>query len=190
MARGLKVGILAAIGLIAADTALSQTLSPVDAVCARFKELDSQGEQLTPDGWQRVAALFVNPGKPQLGKILVIDGGGLLRSTPERTRAEFKDGKGFAGWEYVLWGQINLPEVRFSEANGLPPGIKVKEESRLTRVPGPSGVPEWRIEGPVPVPRLTVESATRYVTEVRANTKDATVRKNADRTLAILKQFR
>ena len=57
-------------------------------------------------------------------------------------------------------------------------------------MPGPGGTVDWRIEGPVPEPRLGVEAAIRYVTEVRANTKDAAMRKNADQTLASLRRFR
>jgi hypothetical protein len=176
---------LAAIGLLAAagSPALSQTPSAED-VFARFCELDSQGEQLTPDGWQRIAALFVNPGTPRRDKLVVTDRGGQLRLTPER-------GKIGLGREYIQFGQIELPRVRFSAVGGLPPGAKIREEGLYAvRVPGPGGTEDWRIEGPVPEPHLTVDAAIRYVTKIRTDTKDATIRKNADETLATLKRFR
>jgi hypothetical protein len=74
---------------------------------------------------------------------------------------------------------------------GLPPGAKIREEGLYAvRVPGPGGTEDWRIEGPVPEPHLTVDAAIRYVTKIRTDTKDATIRKNADETLATLKRFR
>ena len=42
----------------------------------------------------------------------------------------------------------------------------------------------------MPAPSVTVAAAIRYATRVRATTADADVRKNTDRTLAILKRAR
>jgi hypothetical protein len=175
---------LAAVGLLVAtgSPALPQTLS-ADAVFARFCELDSRGAQLTPDGWQKIAALFVKPGAPRRDRIIVTDKrGGPLRSTPE-------GGKIGVGREYIWLGQIDLPQVRFSDTDA---GIKVVEAQGIymVKITGPGGTEEWRIEGPVPEPHLTVDAAIRYVTEILASTKDAAIRKNADRTLAALKRIR
>jgi hypothetical protein len=185
--RAFTIGTLAAIGLLAAagGPVLSQTPS-ADDVFARFCELDSQGGQLTPDGWQKIAALFVNPGTPRRDKIIVTDDrGGPLRSAPE-------GGKIGVGREYILFGQIELPQFRFSAVDGLPPGAKIIEAVGIyvVKIQGPGGTEEWRIEGPVPEPHLTVDAAIRYVTKIRANTKDNTIRRNADRTLAALGRFR
>src|ERR1035438_4679953 len=69
--------IVTAVGLMAATggPALPQVPSAED-VFARFCELDSQGGQLTSDGWQKIAALFVNPGTPRHDRIIVTDRGG------------------------------------------------------------------------------------------------------------------
>jgi hypothetical protein len=183
MHRALTIRALAAIGLLAATrgTVLSQTPSAGD-VFARFCKLDAQGGQLTDEGWQKIAALFVNPGKPRRDRIIVTDGGGPLGPTPE-------GGKIAVGREYIHFGHIDLPQVRFSNGE-FPPGTMIREQgSYVVKVPGPGGAAEWRIEGPVPEPKITVDAAIRYVTELRANAKDPVIRKNADRTLAALKHF-
>jgi hypothetical protein len=186
MHHAFMIRTLAAIGLLAATggRVLSQTPSAAD-VFARFCELDSQDAQLTRDGWQKIAALFVNPGTPRRGRIIVTDDrGGPLLPAPEGRKIG-------VGRLYILFGQIELPRVRFSAVDGLPPGAKIKEEGLyVVKISGPGGTEEWRIEGPVPEPHLTVIAAIRYVTEVRASTKDAAIRKNADETLAALKRFR
>lgn len=184
MYRAHMITALAAVGLLVATgiPALPQTRS-ADAVFARFCELDSHGAQLTSDGWQKIAALFVNPGPPRRDRIIVTnDRGGPLRSTPEGAKVD-------VGREYIWLGQIALPQVRFSDADA---GIKVVEAVgiHMVKVSGPSGTEEWRIEGPVPEPHLTVDAAIRYVAGILANTKDADIRKNADRTLAALKRLR
>jgi hypothetical protein len=183
--RDSPIGALVAIGLLAATGGAAFSQAPSgESVFARFCELDSQGAQLTPEGWQRVAALFVKPGAPRRSRIIVTDGGGRLRPAPEGERVG-------VGREYVMFGQIELPQVRFSAASGLPPRAKIREEGiYAVKISGPGGQVEWRLEGPVPEPHLAVDAAIRYVTGVRASTKDAAIRKGADATLAALGRLR
>lgn len=185
MHRILIIGALAAFGPLAAGGGTqSSEASSAEEVFARFCQLDSQGGQLTPDGWRKIATLFVSPGISRRDKILVTDRGDQLRPTPEGAKIG-------VGREYILYGQIELPRLRFSAVNGLPPGAKILDEGYdLVNVSGPGGSAEWRIEGPVPQPHLTVDAAIRYVTEARTNAADAGIKKNADQTLAILKRFR
>jgi hypothetical protein len=184
MHQAFTIRLLAAIGLLAATTAPAFSQAPPDRdVFALFCKLDAQSGQLTDDGWQKIAALFVNPGKPRRDRIIISDGGGPLRSTPE-------GGKLGVGREYIRFGQIDFPQVRFSNGE-LPPGAKIREGGlHVIKVSGPGAPEEWRIEGPVPLPVVTVNAAIRYVIEIRTNTKDAVIKKNADRTLAALRRFR
>jgi hypothetical protein len=115
---------------------------------------------------------------------MVSDVGGPLRATREGEKIG-------VGREHLLFGQIKLPEVRFSAVDNLPPGIKVRGHFTYeVKVTGASGSTEWRIEGPVPEPVVTVDAAIRYVTVLRGNTADPIIRKNVDRTLAALTHFR
>ena len=159
-----------------------QTARPAE-VFSRFCELDSQGGQLTPDGWQKIAALFANPGTPRYQRVIVSDGGGPLRPTLET-------GKIAVGREYIEYGQIDLPQLRFSALNGLPAGVKVRSGAYVASVSGAVGAEQWRIEGPVPDPVVSVGAAILYVAKLGADAKDPVIKRNAERTLAALKHFR
>jgi hypothetical protein len=158
-------------------------MTPAKEVFARFCKLDAQGSQLNPDGWQELAALFVNPGRPQRKRIIVSDGGGPLRPSTESGRIG-------VGREYIQYGQIDLPQLRFSAANGLPPNIKVRTGMYMVKLPSTSGAEEWRIEGPVPEPVVNVDAAIMFIMKQRDETSDPAIEANANRTLATLRRFR
>lgn len=191
MHRAFIVRVLAGVGLLipTGRSMLSQEPSARD-VLERFCELDAQGEQLTPDGWQKVAALFVTPGAPRRDRVIVVRDFVVSRPALEKGRAEFYV-------EYIELGRIDLSAMRFSAP--LPAGIKVRAGFYVIKQSGRGyrgassqveGRAEWRIKGPVPEPHLTVDTAIRYATEFRDNARDVTVRRNADKTLAALKRFR
>jgi len=50
----------------------------------------------------------------------------------------------------------------------------------------PVGARFWQIQGPPGAPWTTVNTAIRYVLEMRAKTADPVIKKNADQTLAEL----
>jgi hypothetical protein len=166
---------------------LSQAPSARD-VLVRFCDLDSQGEQLTPDGWQKVAALFVSPGAPRHDKITVVRDFVVSRPALKKGNAEFYV-------EYIQLGRIDPSQARFSP---LPPmkvraGFNVIRQSAagsggaLSHAGGPA---EWRIAESVPEPHLTVDTAIRFATKLHANARDVAIRGNADKMLAALKRFR
>lgn len=167
---------VAALLLAAAGSLLPQTPSAKDIVI-RFCLLDEQGEQLTSEGWQTVAALFAKPGTRRYKKIIVVRDFVVSPPRMDNGRAEF-----YA--EYVQIGEIDIQEMRFSTP--APPGIKVRAGLYTVRQPGGN----WMIEGPVPMPHVNVATAIRFVTQLRTQAEDAATRRNADRTLAALKRFR
>jgi len=60
----------------------------------------------------------------------------------------------------------------------------------MVKVSSASGAEEWRIEGPVPDPVVTVAAAIAFVTRQRDATADAAIKANANRTLSALRHFR
>jgi hypothetical protein len=112
------------------------------------------------------------------------------RPALEKDRAEFYV-------EYIELGRIDPAEGRFFP---LPP-LKVRAGFWVTKTKR-SGLrsggasnqveepAEWRIAGSVPEPHVTVDTAIRYTTELRATATDVGIRKNADKMLAALKRLR
>jgi len=164
-----------------ASPTFSQTKA-AEAVFERFCELDSHRAQLTPGGWKEVAALFVRPGAPRNQTILITD-------LPEQAtvgRGTMEGRRVCVGRDFLLFGRLELPGIRFAaEAQGK----LIRELIYVTKIAGPGQTESWRIEGPVPEPRLTVAAAIRYVSEVRENTRDSNLRTNADGTLAALRRL-
>jgi hypothetical protein len=184
----LFVRVLIRIGLLIAVTGqlLSQAPSARD-ILARFCDLDARGEQLTPDGWQKVAALFVTPASPRRNKVVVVKDFVVSLPVFERGRAEFYV-------EYIQLGRIDPSQALFS---ALPP-MKVRAGFFVVRQSAPVAgqasseadkLGEWRIAGPMPGPHLAVDAATRYAAELRANARDGAIEKNADDILAALKRL-
>jgi hypothetical protein len=176
--------------LIAASCPLfSQALSP-KSVATRFCDLDTQGEQLSPEGWAKIAALFVTPGSPKRDRITVVRD--FVIGDPDLSS---NNGKAELYLEYVELGRIDRSSASFSSL----PGMTVRVLLDLVRVPvrgsGERSGPEepsanWLIVGSVPEPRLTVANATRYASEVLKNAKNEAEKKNAERLFAALRRLR
>ena len=174
---GLCFGI--ALFVVVAQAMLSQDSSARDLL-VRFCQLDAQGEQLSPEGWEKVAALFTMPGAPRRGRITVVRDFVVSNPAVDHGKAQFYV-------EYIELGRVDVSSARFSSL----PAVKVRSGFEATTALGAKtdGRGEWRIAGPVPRPRVTVDTAIRYVTQLRENSKDQVFIKNADRTLAALKTF-
>ena len=87
-----------------------------------------------------------------------------------------KDKIGFVV-EWTPLGEIDSAGASFSPLSPVP---EIKGNFFVVRQPAgePAG---WRIEGPMGRASVTVDAAIRYVTELRKNAANDTVRKNADR---------
>lgn len=184
------------IGIVVAAMvpALPQEASARD-VLLRFCDLDAQGEQLTADGWQKVAALFTTPGTPRRERIMVARD---FVVSPGSEQGRSTLGERMVGFhvEYTLLGLIDSSQARFSP---IPPTVHVEPSLFVVRQSvRRSGKAsrwveesvEWRIEETVPEPHLGVDAALRYATELRANAREVVIRRNADKMLAALKRFR
>ena len=150
------------------------------AVVTDFRRMDAEGMQLTSDGWQAIAALFIRPGSAPLEKIAVLSKEGLsYASIADDNTAGVRAMSTYFGW-------VDVKSGRFEEE---PTGVKSIHDFSLV-LTNPDSSPAWKIEGPMSAPSVTVATAIRYVTRLRATTADAGVRKNAERTLAILERAR
>jgi len=181
--RFLIIGILIGIELFGpADSVLSQVSQardPARDVLERFCKLDAQGGQLSVEGWQNVAALFVNPGAHRIDDIMVVRDYVVSRPFSKGDKLGFIV-------DYAPVGSIDVAEARFSRS---PPALQVKGDFVIKRSASQSqGPSDWKIEGPVPEPHITVQTAIRYATELQASARDVAMRKNADKMLAALKR--
>jgi hypothetical protein len=151
-------------------------------IVVRFCELDAQGAQLTAEGWQKVSALFVQPGVPRREVIMVVRDFVVSHPFPESHKVGFIV-------DYTPVGLIYRSRARFSP---LPSSLQIKGDVFVAWQSSGQGDKSamWRIEGPVPDPHLTVDTAIRYVTQLRSSAKGDDTKKNADKTLAALKRLR
>jgi hypothetical protein len=134
--------------------------------------------------------MFAAPGEPRRDEITVVKDFVVSHPALEKGVAEFYV-------EYVQLGRIDTSKARFSTLPApylkVRAGFYVSLQSRPMpgRALSQAGQPaEWRIEGPVPEPHLTVDTAIRYAIGLREDARDSTTRKSAEATIAALKRFR
>jgi len=183
--RSLVRRFLTGAGLIVATSGplLPQTPSPRD-ILNRFCDLDGHGEQLSPGGWEKLAALFLTPGTPRRDIVTVVKDFVVSNPAFDGNKAEFYV-------EYLELGQIDQSNLVFSTL----PAVNVRVMFTLVRTPKTGSDredgSEWRIaRRGVPEPHLTVAAAIGYATELRAKAKDAVARQDANKLLATLKGLR
>jgi hypothetical protein len=196
--------ILAAIfarGLTASgQTSPGPPTPPPRDVVERLWAMATRGELLTSEGWERASALFTVPQPRPFNKPLFV-----VSNYYGINVASVKDNRAEVQMEYTDCGRIDSA-LRYSAPQNAQT-YKTSFGYHLVLVPTylmmygsdgktlvekkPTGGTTWQIhgpqtEGPPPMPWTTVNTAIRYVLETRDKTTDPTIRKNADRTLAIL----
>jgi hypothetical protein len=176
------------------QTLLNSGRSPQDVVNLLWT-MATQGELLTPEKWNYTSELFTHPTqRPTNATFLVVSN---YWGPPGQTSI---DGDTAA----VVMGFIDQGKVDSSLRYSPPEptdAIKTGKLYKLSRVttrmplygadgktvienrPGPI---EWQIEGSQGQGWTTVNTAIRYVLEMRNKTTDPTVRKNADETISKL----
>lgn len=160
----------------------------------------TSGEQLTSEGWNRASALFTVPQPHPTSKPILV-----VSNYYGINLVDLKDDSAKVQMEYIDYGSIDSA-LRYSPAQKTQ-AYKTSFGYRLIRVPmyvmmygsdgktlvekKPTGATAWRIEGPQtqgppPLPWTTVNTAIRYVLEMRDKTTDPAIKKNANHTLAKL----
>lgn len=160
--------------------------------------LATEGELLTPEGWNRYSGLFLHPDRPPGNKVVRVVSNywgvqGVLTKGSDMEVA----------MDYAEAGQIDS-ELRYTQPPPLPPPFVkrgliyhfVLAPTHWTMVisdgkavPGKeerTGPMDWFITGSPGLPWTTVNTAIRYVLEMRQKSTDPVVKKNADQTLATL----
>jgi len=170
-------------------------ISPREIVEQIWK-LATEGELLTPEGWRRYSGLFLHPEPPPGNKVIRIvsnawgvegalakgsdmevvvdyaEAGQIdskLRYTPPPPTTSFKTG---------LIYHFVLAPTHWTMLMSDGKVVTGKEER--------TGPPDWHITGSQGPPWTTVNTAIRYVLEMRQKTTDPLIKKNADQTLAKL----
>lgn len=157
------------------------------------------GKTLTRDGWLGASRFFVRPSLPgPAQKILIIpnnQGWGIQQTASADNWAEVEVGT-------TKIGQLDAA-LRFEKSSQLvETGTLIRFELvRTTKHweltppygamgPAISGPPTWRIAcAAITGPWVTLDTAIRYVTEQRNESKSDAVRKNAEEALAALEKL-
>lgn len=172
-------------------------MSPKDVI-EELWNMATRGALLTPDGWATASALFVHP-EPFPGNQLILvfsnDWGtpGVIRARDDTAQVDvgFIDAghidsklRYFPPKPSKVLKTGMLYELVLTPTHGLMFGSDGK--TVLRQIPGPN---EWKIKSPQGPPWTTVNTAVRYVLEVRNKSTDPVIRKNANETLARLLQL-
>jgi hypothetical protein len=193
MKRQLRVGIgcvNAVIGLALSVAGI--TTSPKDIV-GRFIEMDVHGTRLTARGWRAADMLFVQSSSPpqEITLVVVAHHYGVGEAVIKGNTAEL-----YVGYEELarITPSLDFRPInsRFETRSMYKYDLLLTDGNRTGGQPpgNPKESAEWKIEGTQPTEmRVTADTAIRYVTKMRDETKDLVVKKNANRTLAQLKLY-
>ena len=165
----------------------------------QYMNMINEGDLLTPEGWQRAALLFELPGSPPSDDVIQVTTSHYPRShipaTGDRIRVEENFVDPLGSIDSSL--RYKPPSEIYAHVEGT---VFVYYFVRTNKhwEPAPDGstpqitigAPQWKIEGSLNVRMAAVDAAIRYVARMRDETTDPDVKKNADRTIAILKRPR
>jgi hypothetical protein len=147
-------------------------------VAREYCRLDGEGQQLTDDGWQTMAAFFVSPprtrGEPS--RFAVVKDCAVFPTRMQGPR------QAAVIVEFLVFGTLDRASLGFTPVppNGGP--IPMRWDLTLRRTSA-----GWKIDDVMTTPQITVQTAIRYVTQTRDTTSDPAVKAEAGRTLATLR---
>jgi hypothetical protein len=172
---------------------------PTEEVVIQYEKLVAKGTFLTPEGWKSACKLYAQPREfPSRGEISLMSvGGSLGENWLKDNRAEVE-----TKWT-DYFGTIDAA-LRYHSPKRPPQFVSPTmtafvfrlvytnkhseigtEGETIKEVTGPW---EWKIEGPM-ARWTTLGRAIEYVSLMRDKTDDPIIKKNADKTIAILKRL-
>jgi hypothetical protein len=167
-----------------------------ERVVRQYEKLIADGAFLTPEGWKKASRIFVRSNPyPKDGEVLLTSQAGLIgenwvrgdRAEVERKWTDFRGSIDSSLRYKPAMPTIDvIPAILDYSLVFTNRHIDIEEEGTTREV---LGTWEWKIEGPQSERWATVEKAIIYVTEMRDKSDDPIVKRNANRTIAILKRL-
>jgi hypothetical protein len=197
MKQRLLIALALGLAAFAAVNAQSQTNSP-GQVLDQYLEMINGGALLTNDGWQKAALLFELPASPLSDNVIYVTTRHhpATHIQPDKDRLEidenFVDPLGTIDSsmrfhrgtsDRDVEGTVFIYHLVLTDKHWTP-----NSEGKAPDVT--HGAKQWKIEGSLKARTVSVDAAILYVTKMGIETTDLAVRRNADRTLTILKQLR
>jgi hypothetical protein len=155
-------------------------------VVEEFLAMETNGGRLTPEGWRQADAFFARPApEPSRRHIVVISPNYSVYETwTKGDQAQvYNDCEGPGQIDTAL--RYTPPESGVLKTTGVYRLVRTQEGVSPTSTIRST---EWKIEEPPTFLWLNKETAVRYVAEMRDKTSGPLVKKNADRTLAVLRR--
>jgi len=177
-------------GLIAPPASLveSQPKPPKDVV-EEFWTFETNGGRLTADGWNKASEFFVRPSpRPDNREMSVVYKDSVVSD------AIIKGSTAEVTVEILPQGQIDS-SLRFTQSSSYKAGVlyhlTLTDRHWELGVKGGTreeltGPPKWRIEDVSTTVWLRVDTALRYVRDMRKKSTRSVIKKNADHTIAEL----
>jgi hypothetical protein len=184
-------GIFGLLGLAVFAQTVVPRQSPKE-VAERFCRMESDGKLLTPEGWREMTKLLVSStAKPRLEEMAVIKDFVVNDPVIEGNGAK-------VAVQYTTLGILDARNLTFGPRGMDPEKITLERTLVLTgkyahvepngTVKEVEGPLEWRIEGQAE-PHISVQTAIRYLKQLRAKTSSNTLKKSADESLADLQRL-
>jgi hypothetical protein len=196
MRRAPAPALIVLLGIIATAAQVPKSQKkPTELVIRRYEEFIADGSLLTPEGWKRASKLFAGShAYSPSGEIWVVSTGGLVGEDwvkGDRAQVETKWNDSFGTIDSSLRlkppdpsGSITMVEIFSLVFVRKQSGTKGTGEA-----PHSAGFGDWKIEGPQRVRTATIPVVIRYLTEMRDQSDDPVVRRNAAKTIAALKRL-
>jgi len=176
----------------------SEFKDPKEAVDSLWK-MAATGELLTKEGWNQASRLFVDSDQLFSNKTIIVVSNYYGADRPIIQGATAK---------IIVWysgdaGQIDSSSLRFTPApqtnTAKTPYLytfvlaarhfTIIDQDGKTVTKEMTGSPEWTISSPRQPPWATVNTAIRYVLEMRSKTRDPVIQSNADKTVKALLHY-
>ena len=168
-----------------------------ERVVRQYEKLIADGALLTPEGWKKTSGIFgrSNP-YPENGEVQLTSQAGLIgevwvRGDRAEVERKWTDFSGSIDSDLRYKPAVPtidvVPAIYDYSLEFTNRHVEIEEGGSTSEVMGPWG---WKIEGPQSERWATVEKAIIYVRKMRDKSDDPAIKKNANKTIAILKRLK